>query len=134
MLAVAVERHFVGTRTRHREMFEAQVDIGVAQAGDSIFADRLVLDLGAKNRIAFDPTKFNIKVVLSFPVATDLHKEPKWRQRRAKIRNQKTVKQTHQAELPRFLFPNVIAQCGEKNLGHRFRTAFRHGPLSQADK
>jgi hypothetical protein len=111
-------------------MFEAQVDIGVAQAGDTIFAERLVLDLGAKNRSAFDPTKFNIKVMLSFPVTTDLHKEPKWRQRRAKIRNQKTVKQAHEAKFPRLLFPNVIAQGGENKLGHRFRTAFQHGPLS----
>jgi hypothetical protein len=90
-------------------MFEAEVNVGVAQTGDTIFADRLMLDLGAKNRSTFDSPEFNIKVVLSFPVTTDLHKEPKWRQRRAEIRNQKTVEQAHQTELPRLLFPNVVA-------------------------
>ena len=109
MLAVAVEGEFVSSWSGDRYLFQTQVNIGKAEASNTIFTNRVMFELSAHHRRAFNPTKLNRERVLVFSIAADLRKQPKRRQRRAKIGDEKAVEDSHETELASLFFPNIVA-------------------------
>ena len=114
MLTVAVEGELVSARSGDRQLFQTQVDIGLAEAGNTIFTIRLMFKLGTHHRRAFNPTKLDRERVLALRIAADLRKQPKCRQRRAKIDDEKAIEQPHETEFAALLLTDIVAQGGEK--------------------
>lgn len=100
MISVAVNGKFISPWTWDRQMFQAQVNVGVVETGSAIHPDGVVFDLRVKHRIAFDAPKFDGENMLALRVASDQREEPKSRQRGAEISDEEAIEKSHQAELP----------------------------------
>ena len=109
-----MERKLIPPRTGDRQVFQVQIDICLTEPTDDIFADSLVASFGAEHRRTLDSAEFYRQRVLAFAIEADLREEPKRRQRRAKISDNKSVEKPHEADFSRLLFANVVAHCGKK--------------------
>jgi hypothetical protein len=85
------------TKTRHR-----------------VLAEDLLGGFRLEDDFASCAPEFHGERVMAFGVEADLCKKSEKRQRSAKIRDDEPVKNPHQAEFAPLLFPDVVAQCGEK--------------------
>src|SRR5262245_5499491 len=108
-----MDREFIISWTRDRQVFQTQVHVGMVKVGGAVFSERVVLDIGVKNRLAFDTTKFNRESMLPFRVASDQREQPEDRQRGPKIADQKAVEKSHQTEFAAFLFTHIVTQSSE---------------------
>jgi hypothetical protein len=83
------------------------------EPGRAISAQGVVFDVRVKNRLTLDAPQFDGEPVLALRITADQREEPKRRQRRAEIIDEKAIEKPHQTEFAALFFAHVVAQGSE---------------------